>query len=330
MEQEGFDGDMLGSESIGAEKMGVEKGEVDPTAAGSQSGTSLGSGGIVGARGTAEGLVIRLDGRIEPTTLEVALHDFVDSRRKFLEHNEVILEWIGVIPNDLVVERVTSLLRNDFDISVKSSILRPSKRERINEGIDEGDVGAGKKVRSLSEHSKKKSAQAEGGLFGGVEAISIRETLSSFDERLKASGDAPLSLRDSAIWDDPNGRFIFATIRSGQKIESEHSVLIFGDVNSGAEIVAGGDIVVLGALRGVAHAGAFDETGGGRVIMALVLQPTQLRIGSVISRGNSENSKQDAQSRTDNYRQPEVARVDGTMIIVEPYAAKTFLSRRRD
>jgi len=320
MEQEGFDDDMLGSEEI--EGGSVNIGPDSPGTAMPGSGTSLGSGGIVGARGTAEGLVIRVDGRIEPATLEVALSDFISSRRKFLEHNEVILEWVGLIPNEMVVERVSSLLRNDFHITVKSSILRAAKREKVEE-IDSSP----KKVRSLSEHSKKKSSTNESGLFGGVDAISIRETLSSFDDRLKAAADVQ---RDSAIWDDPNGRFLFATIRSGQRIESEHSLLIFGDVNSGAEIVAGGDIVVLGALRGVAHAGAYDETGGGRVIMSLILQPTQLRIGSVISRGNSENAKQDAQSRNENYRHPEVARVDGTMIVVEPYSAKSFLARRRD
>jgi septum site-determining protein MinC len=124
---------------------------------------------------------------------------------------------------------------------------------------------------------------------------------------------------NSALWDDADTRIICRTLRSGQKIETEHSLLIVGDVNSGAELVAGGDIVVLGAMRGVAHAGAFDETGGGRFIFALDLQPTQLRIGSIISRGSGSNRANG----------PEIAKVDGNIIVVETYSNKALLGMRR-
>lgn len=51
-------------------------------------------------------------------------------------------------------------------------------------------------------------------------------------------------------------KFHKGSLRSGQKIESEGSLVILGDVNSGAEVVASDHIVVLGTLRGLAHAGA--------------------------------------------------------------------------
>jgi len=123
---------------------------------------------------------------------------------------------------------------------------------------------------------------------------------------------------DGSLWDDPNARIVYATVRSGQKIETEHSLVIFGDVNSGAELIAGGDIMVLGSLRGTAHAGAYDETGGGRVIFALNLQPTQLRIGMTISRGSSELGST-----------AELARVEGNLIVVEPYSSRQNWGRRR-
>jgi septum site-determining protein MinC len=118
---------------------------------------------------------------------------------------------------------------------------------------------------------------------------------------------------------------IYGTLRSGQKVETEHSIVVFGDVNSGAEVIAGGDIVILGTLRGIAHAGAYDESGGGRVIFSLNLQPTQLRIGLVISRGSGSDSES-----TPRGGLPEVARVDGNMIVVEPYQSRTVWVRRRE
>lgn len=260
--------------------------------------------GIITARGTGDGLVIRLDGRVSPKSLQAALYDFVLSRRSFLTGNEISFEWVGVEPSDSVVEALSKMLVDDFDIVVSSSYLQnafPKKRslERVEmQVIDDDD---------------------KLGLFGGMEGFgsmqepSIKAGIDDFQELHSNMVDTPAS-----VWDDPDARVIYATLRSGQRIETEHSLIVMGDVNSGAELIAGGDIIVLGTLRGVAHAGAYDETGGGRFIFSLVMQPTQLRIGVVISRGTPENGKC-----------PEIARVDGSTIVVEPYHAKTALSKMR-
>lgn len=73
------------------------------------------------------------------------------------------------------------------------------------------------------------------------------------------------------------------TIRSGQTTSSlTGSVVIYGDVNPGGEVVASGDIIVLGALRGNAHAGANGRLSS--VIIAMELVPLQLQIGSYVNR----------------------------------------------
>ena len=67
-------------------------------------------------------------------------------------------------------------------------------------------------------------------------------------------------------------RFIRHTLRSGQIERAlEGNMVILGDVNPGAEVVAAGDIIVLGTLRGVAHAGALGNTSS--IIFALNLLP---------------------------------------------------------
>lgn len=70
------------------------------------------------------------------------------------------------------------------------------------------------------------------------------------------------------------------TLRSGRTIHSEGHVVVFGDVNPGAKVIAAGDVVVWGKLRGTVHAGALgDETA---VVCALDMNPNQLRIASYI------------------------------------------------
>ena len=74
----------------------------------------------------------------------------------------------------------------------------------------------------------------------------------------------------------PGGLVLKETLRSGRRVYHEGDVIVIGDVNPGSEIIAGGDVIVWGRLRGLVHAGAMgDDTA---VICALELTPTQLRI----------------------------------------------------
>lgn len=98
------------------------------------------------------------------------------------------------------------------------------------------------------------------------------------------------------------------TLRSGQRITHDGNVVIVGDVNPGAEVRATGDIIVMGNLRGLAHAGAGGATDV--VIVAFKLEPTQIRIGDVIGRP--------PEGELGAPREPEVARLKDGVILVEP------------
>ena len=76
--------------------------------------------------------------------------------------------------------------------------------------------------------------------------------------------------------------YLKKTIRSGVEIYHPSTVIIMGDVNPGASIIAHGDVLVWGSLKGIAHAGATGNREA--VIMALKMQPTQLRIADLVAR----------------------------------------------
>lgn len=75
-------------------------------------------------------------------------------------------------------------------------------------------------------------------------------------------------------------KYVLYSLRSGQKEEYPGSIVIIGDVNPGAEIIAGGNIVVLGALRGLAHAGATGNKMA--MISANYIDTTQIRIANLV------------------------------------------------
>lgn len=71
------------------------------------------------------------------------------------------------------------------------------------------------------------------------------------------------------------------TVRSGQEVQTQGSVLVLGNVNPGAHIIAGGNIDIRGTCQGIVHAGAYgDQTA---FILADRLMPTQIRIAEMIA-----------------------------------------------
>ncbi len=85
------------------------------------------------------------------------------------------------------------------------------------------------------------------------------------------------------------GLVVRRTLRSGQSLRHPGHIVVIGDVNPGAEVIAGGDIVVWGRVRGLVHAGALGDEGA--VICALDLAPTQLRIAGTIARSPEERRR---------------------------------------
>ena len=105
------------------------------------------------------------------------------------------------------------------------------------------------------------------------------------------------------------GILVRRTLRSGQVVQHPGHVVIIGDVNPGAEVIASGDVVVWGKLRGIVHAGATGDDGA--VVCALSLTPLQLRIGNHIARA--------PEGREGLPKRPEMASVQNGEIVAEPW-----------
>ncbi|MBN2798934.1 MAG: hypothetical protein JXX28_07275 [Deltaproteobacteria bacterium] len=114
---------------------------------------------------------------------------------------------------------------------------------------------------------------------------------------------------------EPSGRrtmSLHRTLRSGTVVRFDGDVVIFGDVNPGAQVIAAGNVTIMGALKGMAHAGA---TGADDCfIFAFELHPTQIRIGRKIAIPPDEGNRRD---------EPEFARLVDSQILIEPYRARS-------
>lgn len=97
------------------------------------------------------------------------------------------------------------------------------------------------------------------------------------------------------------------TVRGGQEVTSKGSVLICGNVNPGAQVIAGGSIDIRGTCRGIVHAGAYGNTKA--FIIADHLMPMQIRIADQIARSPDQVEKSDCAER---------ASIKNGQIIIEP------------
>lgn len=114
---------------------------------------------------------------------------------------------------------------------------------------------------------------------------------------------------------DNTGEFYKGTLRSGQVLKCDTSIVIIGDVNPGAKIIAKGNIVILGSLKGNAYAGAAGDESC--FVTAFDMDPVQIKIGNVIGR-SADRGPWEAIRNRHRTMDPQIALVSKGNIMIEP------------
>jgi len=125
------------------------------------------------------------------------------------------------------------------------------------------------------------------------------------------AGGKPAPVRESPVDSEEEGTtgvMIKRTLRSGRTVRSPGHVVIYGDVNPGAEIIAGGDVIIWGRLRGNVHAGANGDESA--FVCALDMIPMQLRIAGLIAISPPDKRRKAG---------PEIALIRANQIVVEAW-----------
>lgn len=130
-----------------------------------------------------------------------------------------------------------------------------------------------------------------------------------------------------------DGQFYRGTLRSGQSVEVEHSIVIVGDVNPGSDVIAGGNIVVLGCLKGSVSAGYPEDRNA--FVVALDMQPMQIRIGDLIARSPDKEGKPKKKKKDNKETEAKIAYIEKESIYIEPISRSLMneintLSRNKD
>lgn len=151
------------------------------------------------------------------------------------------------------------------------------------------------------------------------EALVVQEPpLIAPDGPPNAYAPSPYAPLPEVVPNRPNHFVHRGSLRSGQVLRKTESIVVIGDVNPGAQVVSGGDIMVWGRLRGIAHAGA---QGNRRAVVAAIdFVPTQLRIANLTAIAPEQKKTRGFLFwKKEPERQPEIARVIDGRIVVEPW-----------
>lgn len=172
---------------------------------------------------------------------------------------------------------------------------------KINEDFSQEDImySLRKKIPDLKKlyQSEKTPITITGKVLKNKEIDEIQDLIKKYID-VKISFDSPRTLGLHGITKTYNKeiatsetKFHRGAVRSGQKVEFEGSLVILGDVNDGAEVIAGENIIVLGILRGLAHAGAKGNKDA--IIAASSIEAPQLRIANIVKEREREEILED-------------------------------------
>ena len=151
-----------------------------------------------------------------------------------------------------------------------------------------------------------------------VHIVCVIEKNSETEELHKRSLEERLQALDSS-----NGQFYKGNLRSGQVLETETSIIIVGDVNQGATVTSKGNIIVLGSLLGNVYAGAGGN--GNAFVLALEMDPVQIRIADTIARAPDKVGKMLWKREKEKNMEPKIAFRSEGNIFIEP-VSRTVLN----
>ena len=232
------------------------------------------------------------------------------------------------------LRRILSFLRSEHDLEItglyarEAQILRYAERElklKLFPTTDAPEPSAADLAAELAEGAPPltedlREVEDEDDVGDDVdpdlEEPAVAERVDAPDEEPEADdggGPEPQLMDGGPVASVQPGRrtlTLHRTLRSGASIRFEGDITLFGDVNPGAQVVAAGNIIVLGALKGLAHAGATGAEDA--FILGFDLSPTQLRIGRKIAIPPERKP-----GRTGI--EPEIARVEDGQIVIAPY-----------
>lgn len=251
-------------------------------------------------RGIIGGLSLLLEAQDSFQTVQAQL-----TPKPALLKDIVAIEFEGELAGDLLWEILAMLRMSRDTLPVVRMVAKRSteqtKQHEQRESVSAADV-----------NTRSDTSSVVTVVHSGVHSVHSAQSTSvpvTITEHHQAYSPQPAAASQQEVFPT---HLVRHSLRSGTRLEHAGHVVVVGDVNSGVEIVAGGDIVVTGALRGLAHAGFPHKTDA--IVCASPIAAPQIRIAEAVARAPEGSTMLSSMRRQG--QETEIARlVDGQIII---------------
>lgn len=214
---------------------------------------------------------------------------------------------------------------NRFGLNIQLSDSEPFEKieEAFKKKLEEGRKFFGASTVSIDFNGRKLSREEEQIMVNLIHELTDMEVFCIVDEDMPVVRPGDLNKEKEVVKETvvekvvetvvetmvPKEAAIFhqGTLRSGQELNVDSGIVIIGDINPGAKVTAKGNIIVIGSLKGYAHAGS-DGTESA-CVFALNMKPTQIRISRVIARSPDKFSEKETG--------PQIAFLEDNRIVID-------------
>ncbi len=254
-------------------------------------------------KGNRYGISIVLDKDIAFSQLLTDLEDRLEGAEEFFDSDkQLAVAFEGRQLSNEELDQVLSVIKGCSRLNIQYVMEENSDLETT--------------FFDIIQTAKEDSSQPEESLVPeDTEPVEVSGIFSSIQDK-----DNPIPESDNTVPKNPGdnntGMFYKGTLRSGQTLESKESIIIIGDVNPGANVIAAGNIIVIGTLKGTAFAGADNNPDA--FVMALVMDPIQIQISNVIARSS------DSKTHFKKKQEAMLATLQNGQICIEPVSKSTI------
>ncbi|PIE35075.1 septum site-determining protein MinC [candidate division KSB3 bacterium] len=262
-------------------------------------------------KGQKEGLWIFLADDPEFPELLEALRQKLEASNNFFREAEVTIDTGNRECSNDEKEQLRMVVEDEYTLRVKEILHSDRQEEQAEQEEQSEEV-----QRNVSEIEGEQPVHHPEENVSDELETDDDEFMKFLDETfripVKRKWEEKETYSSDYLYENEESAFYFrGTIRSGQTLEFPGNIVVLGDINPGAYVIASGDIVVMGRLHGVVHAGAEGEERA--VVISADFRPSQLRIAQYIGRPPDEYPR----SRT-KHLQTEKAYVRDGAIVIEP------------
>lgn len=256
-------------------------------------------------KGNKYGLTIIINEEVSFDEIQEALYKKLNDSRKFFGKSKVSLTFEG---KNLTLDEQKTLIEiieqaSDLDILciIDSQQETENAKALVTRILEQKN-----NVISLQEAETKKVINQQSVIADNETVIDESSYIKPIKKEIKKEA-VKSKLIDHRL---PESTAIFhkGTLRSGQEVISESSIIVMGNVHNGATVAAKGNVIVIGKLNGCVHAG--KDGNEDAFVVALNMSPTQLRIADVF--GRAPDKKGSKSSST-----PQIAFVEDERIVIE-------------